>query len=345
MNRGGLAYRQHLVTRFPLWVVSMLLLILLFVLAVVSLKLGHRHIQWQQILQAFSNYNELSAEHIIVRQMRLPRMFAALLIGAALSVAGVLMQTISRNPLADPGILGVNAGAAIAVVLGVIVLGSGQSSELIVPAIACSGLVALLVFWLSNSGQADATPARLVLAGAAISALLFSLVRAILLISQKSLDTYRHWVTGSLQSISLDNLWALVPFFACAFVLALICAWLINVLMLGDDIATSLGAKVKTAKALCLLTITLLCASSVTLAGPISFLGLIVPHMAQVLVGNDGRAWILTSALLGATLLLFADILGRILFNNMEIQAGLMVSLLGGVIFLWSIRRTQGGRL
>lgn len=331
--------------RLPLWLVSLLLFVLLLCLSVVALKIGHHSMRWEQIWQAFIHYDAFSSEHVIVRQMRVPRVGAALLIGSALAMAGVLMQTISRNPLADPGILGVNAGAALAVVISIIILGTVNSATVIFPAIACSAVVAVLVFWLSTAGQADATPARLVLAGAAISALLFAFVRAILLVSQKSLDTYRHWVTGSLQGVSLDNLLPLLPFFALAFALAMTCTLLINALVLGDDVAKSLGTKVKSAKALCLLTITLLCASSVTLAGPISFLGLVVPHLAQSLVGNDGRAWMLTSALLGAALLLFADILGRVLFVNMEIQAGLMVALLGGVVFLWSIRRTQGVRL
>lgn len=329
----------------PLSISLVLLTITLLVLSILSIKFGYRVIDWEQIYLSLFNYDSHSADHVVIKFMRIPRTLAALLIGSSLAMAGVLMQTISRNPLADPGILGVNAGAAVAVVLGVVLMGSSTPASFIWPAIAFSGLVAGLIFWLSSSGQADATPARLVLAGAAISALLFALVRAVLLVSQQSLDVYRQWVTGSLQSISFDNLIALLPFFIAAFVLVFFCSLLINALALGDDIAKSLGTRVKSAKALCLLAITLLCASSVALAGPISFIGLVVPHMARFFSGNDGRLWMIMSALLGAILLLLADILGRTLFENTEIQAGLMVALFGGVIFIWIIKRSQGGRL
>lgn len=331
--------------KLPLSVSVLLLITVLIVLSVISLKLGYRMIDWEQLYQSLFNYDRFAADHVIVKLMRIPRTVAAVLIGSSLAMAGVLMQTISRNPLADPGILGVNAGAAVAVVLGVVLMGSSTPASFIWPAIVIAGLVSGLIFWLSSSGQADATPARLVLAGAAISALLFALVRAVLLVSQQSLDVYRQWITGSLQSVSLDNLIALLPFFAAAFVLVIFCSLLINALALGDDIAKSLGTRVKPAKALCLLAITLLCACSVALAGPISFIGLVVPHMARSISGNDGRWWMLVSALLGAVLLLSADILGRVLLTNTEIQAGLMVSLFGGIIFILMIKRSKGGRL
>lgn len=327
--------------KLPLWASILALLAVAFAVSLLSLKLGYRAISWTEIIQAILHYDAYNTDHVVVKLMRLPRLLAALMIGASLAMAGVLMQTISRNPLADPGILGVNAGAAFAVVLSVIALGVASPASFIWPAILCSGCVSVFVFIISNSGKSDATPARLVLAGAAISALLFAIVRALLLVSQQSLDVYRHWVTGSLANVSLDNLLALTPFFAVAFILAAVCALLINALALGDDVARSLGTRVKSAKALCLLAITLLCASSVALAGPVGFIGLVVPHMARIISGHDGRSWMMTSALLGAILLLIADIMGRTLFGNTEIQAGLMVAIIGGVAFVWMIRRKQ----
>lgn len=329
----------------PTWLAVLALLLCVLVSSIVSLKLGHRSIFWSDIFRSFWYYDASLVDHVVVQTMRLPRTLAALMIGSALAMAGVLMQTISRNPLADPSILGVNVGAGVAVVLSVMLLGDSNPQHFIWPAIVCSGVVASLVFLLATSGQADATPARLVLAGAAISALLAAVVRAVLLVSQQSLDVYRQWVTGSLQGVSLDSLLALLPFFAVALAVTLVCTLLINSLALGDDIARSLGTRVKFAKALCLLAITLLCASSVALAGPIGFIGLVVPHMARSLAGHDGRLWMLTAALMGAWLLLLADITGRTLFGQTEIQAGLMVAIIGGVSFIWLIRRTRWGRL
>lgn len=327
------------------WLVLLAIVLCLFIAGVVSLKLGHRSISWTDIFAALLHYDASSVDHIVVYTMRLPRTLAALLIGSALAMAGVLMQTISRNPLADPGILGVNVGAGVAVVLSVLLLGDSNPQHFIWPAIICAGVVASLVFLLATSGQADATPARLVLAGAAISALLAAIIRAVLLVSKQSLDVYRQWVTGSLQNVSLENLTSLVPFFAAALIIAVLCAFLINSLSLGDDIARSLGTRVKSAKALCLFAITLLCASSVALAGPIGFIGLVIPHIARPVSGHDGRLWMLTSALMGALLLLLADIAGRTLFGTTEIQAGLMVAIIGGISFIWIIRRTHWGRL
>jgi iron complex transport system permease protein len=309
--------------------------------ALLSLKLGQRTIEWGQVIQALNHYDPLNSDHVIVRYMRLPRLLAALIVGAALAVAGVLMQAISRNPLADPGIVGVNAGAALAVVVAVILLGSASPAVYIWPAIICAGLATVIVFLLSGSGQSGASPARLVLAGAAISALLFALVRAVLLVSQQSLEVYRQWITGSLQIADNTNLLALMPFFICGFALALMCSLLINALSMGDDIARGLGVRVRLAKGLCIATITLLCSASVVLVGPIGFIGLVVPHVARSLAGNNGRGLMLIAALIGAGFLLFADVLGRLVLSNSEIPAGLMVALIGGMAFIFLVRKKE----
>ncbi|MBL4798421.1 MAG: iron ABC transporter permease [Oleispira sp.] len=323
----------------------LVIVLLVFFSSLLSLKLGQRAIEWGQIMQVFSHYDPYDSDHVIIRHMRLPRLFAALLVGASLAVAGVLMQTISRNPLADPGIIGINAGAALAVVIAVVLLGSASPAVYIWPALGCAGLATVSVFLLSGSGQAGASPARLVLAGAAISALLFALVRAVLLVSQQSLEVYRQWITGSLQIADSANLLALMPFFIVGFALALVCSLLIDALSMGDDIARGLGVKVRFAKGLCMVTITLLCSASVALVGPIGFIGLVVPHAARFLVGNNGRWLILIAALLGAGLLLLADVIGRVILTNSEIPAGLMVALMGGLAFIFLVRQKEMVRL
>lgn len=318
---------------------TLFVLLTLFICAALSLKLGVKSIEWQQILPAFLHYDANNADHIIVRNMRLPRLIAAILVGAALAIAGTLMQTISRNPLADPGIVGVNAGAAVAVVSSVILLGSAAPALYIWPAMICAGLTTLAVFALSGSGQAGASPARLVLAGAAVSALLFALIRAVLLVSQQSLDVYRHWITGSLSMADSHSLVALAPFFITGFILAIICSRLIDALSMGDDIARGLGVRVQVAKSICLLTITILCAASVALVGPIGFIGLVIPHVARFITGYKSKWMMTVAALSGASLLLLADVTGRLLLTHSEIPAGLMVALIGGLIFIAFVRQ------
>lgn len=317
----------------------------LVALALLSLGIGSRPVAWTEIPLALFAFNGDDPDHIVIGVMRLPRLVAAILVGAALAVAGALMQELTRNPLADPGLLGVNAGASFAVVLTIAVAGAVGPERLVWPAIAGAGVAALCVYGLGTLGRGGPTPVRLTLAGAAVSALLFAIIRGMLLVNQQTLDVYRFWVVGSLSGIRMEAIAPLLPFFGFGLLAAMLGATLLNTLALGDDVARALGTRPGLVRAVNAAAITVLCAAAVTLAGPIGFLGLVVPHMARAVVGVDVKRALPLCAMLGALLLLAADIAGRVVFARSELQAGVMVALVGGPAFIWLVRRTRIMRL
>jgi iron complex transport system permease protein len=240
-----------------------------------------------------------------------------LTVGSALGVAGALMQSLTRNPLADPGILGVNAGASLAVVASV------------------------AVYVLGSSGRQSATPARLALAGVAISAALQSFTEAVVLGDQTVFNEFRFWVSGSLEGRSYDILFAVLPFIAAGIVLAATLAPSLNALALGAEKGRSLGVNVKRTQFLTMLAVTLLCGSATAAAGPISFVGLAVPFLARGLVGGDQRRVTAMSVLLGAAWMLFADVVARTIVRPEEVQVGIVAALLGAPFFVALVRRKK----
>ncbi len=326
--------------RAPRHVWLLLACLALTVLSGLSLRFGLRPIGWDEIWTSFATYDADNAHHIVIRDMRLPRLLGAWLAGAALATSGALIQGLTRNPLADPGLLGVNGGASLGVILCIFLLGISDPAAFVWVALGGGLLSAMLVFFLSGGGQS--TPLRLILAGAALSALFLGLGRSLLLISQQSLDVYRFWVLGGLDGIELQTLSALLPFFGVGALLALITSFNLNAMMLGEDAARGLGLRVGLTRILAILAIVSLCGATVSMAGPIAFIGLIVPHMARRFSGADMRWCVLFSALLGACLLICADLLGRLPLFGGNMQAGVMAALIGGPVLVWLIRRTQG---
>lgn len=310
----------------------------LLALSAAAMLLGHRSIAPSTLIEAFQSFDPTNADHVVATQMRLPRLLSGLLAGASLGVAGALMQGLTRNPLADPGLLGVNAGAAVAVVVSIVALGNVDPSSFIWPALIGGSVASLLVYMLGGLGRSQSHPARLVLAGVAVSALALALTRGVLILSQQSLDTYRFWVLGGLGGISLADLQAVAPFAAVGLGLGVAAAFMLNALLLGEDTARALGIRVGLAQWTTGLAIVLLCTAVVCVAGPIAFVGLIVPHVARRLFGPDMRTLILFSAVIGAALLLAADILGR--FAPMGgLDAGTMIAFLGGPALILLARR------
>lgn len=309
----------------------------LFILSVVALRFGLRPTGWAPIWPALTAFEPLNPDQIVIREIRLPRLIGAVLAGASLGMAGALMQGMTRNPLADPGILGVNAGASMGVVLCILVLGVTDPASFVWIALGGGFAAAALVFLLGGGNQAN--PARLILAGAAVSALFLALSRSLLLVSQQTLDVYRFWVLGGFDGIDFNTLNALLPFFLAGVILALISGFALNALMLGDDVARGLGVRVGLSQILIGLTIVVLCGATVSMAGPIAFVGLIVPHLARRIAGADMR-WILVfSASLGALLMVSADLLGRLALFGGNMQAGVMSALIGGPILILLVRR------
>jgi iron complex transport system permease protein len=285
-----------------------------------------------------------SDEATIVRDLRVPRTLLGLLVGAALGLAGALMQSLTRNPLADPGLLGVNAGASLAVVLGVMLFGLTGTNAQVWPAMLGAGAASLLV-WGIGGGGGGGSPVRLALAGAAITFALLAAVQAVVLVDRDAFAAYRTWNVGAIAGRDMDVVTAVLPFIAVGIAGTLLLARPLNALALGEDAGRALGAHVGRVRLVSLLLIAVLCGAATAAAGPIVFLGLTVPHVARILVGTDHR-WVLpVSALLSPVLLLGADVLGRLLERPGEIEVGIMTAILGGPAFIWLVRRKRLPRL
>lgn len=332
--------------RRMLRVVGLFLLSGLFILALIaSLAVGARSIGFVTVWQAIWDFDSDIVEHIVVFDLRLPRTLIGIAVGAALGVSGVLMQAITRNPLADPGLMGVNAGASFAVVLAIWILGIANISGLVWFAFAGAALISILVYLLGSMGRGGATPVRLALAGAALTALLLSLISAILITNQETLDIYRFWVVGSVTGGQSGALFQVLPFLVVGILVAIWAATSLNAMALGDETAKALGTKLSHTRILTLLAVTLLCGSSVAIAGPVGFLGLVIPHMARAWCGPDQRWLVFYALLLGPIVLLVADIVGRVILPPGEVQVGIMTALLGGPLFVWIVRHIRMAQL
>jgi iron complex transport system permease protein len=312
------------------------LLALLLVL-VASVAVGARPLTVAQVWAGLAEPD--SPHHTVVRLMRLPRTLLGLVVGAALGLAGGVMQALTRNPLADPGLLGINAGASAAVATAAILLGVGTFHGYIWFALAGAASVALLVYLIGGGG--GATPARLALAGAALNAALYSYVSAVMLLDTATLDKLRFWTVGSLASADDTLLVRLAPFIAAGTVLALMTARPLNALALGDDAARALGARPGVIRGAALVAVTLLCGAATAACGPIVFVGLMVPHLVRGLTGPDLRWMLPYCAVLAPVLLLGADIVGRVLARPGELQVGIVTTVLGGPLFLYLVLRRK----
>lgn len=322
-----------------------LLLLLLGICVLPSLAVGAKSIPWGTVIDAFTGYDQTLTDHLIVRELRLPRTLLGLLVGAALGAAGALAQGVTRNPLADPGLLGVNAGAAFAVVLGIWLFDMASVFGLVWFAFAGAAIASVVVYVLGTIGPGGATPVRLALAGAALAAFLFAGTRAIVLLDQATLDQFRFWAVGSLAGRGDDLVGQILPFVVAGLVLAFGVARQLNAIALGDDAARALGTRIGLTRLTSVLAITLLCGSAVAVAGPIGFVGLVVPHAARAWFGPDQRWLLPASAMAGAVLLLLCDTAGRIVARPGEVQVGIMTAAIGGPAFVVLVRRTRMAQL
>ena len=277
----------------------------------------------------------------IIATMRIPRTILAMLVGAALGLAGAVIQALTRNPLADPGMLGVSAGAALAVAGGIYLFGISSMMGLLWLAFAGAGITSLLVLGISNSGLGKGDTLGLVLAGAALSATLAAVTSGIVYIDPQALDALRFWQAGSVTGRGFEVITPVVPPILLGAVIALSLGPSLNLLSLGAETAQSLGANVVRTSLLGFAVITVLAGAATAAAGPIGFIGLMVPHIVRVFTGPDYR-WLLPySALGGATLLLLADVAGRVILRPGEMQAGVIVALIGAPAFIWLVRNRK----
>ncbi|WP_435839046.1 FecCD family ABC transporter permease [Streptodolium elevatio] len=328
--------RRHIPTAVGMAVA----LALLLAAVVLSLALGSRHLSPGQVWNGLFDVD--STGYTVVHDMRLPRTVLGLLVGLALGVAGAVMQAVTRNPLADPGLLGINAGASAAVVTAITALGVSTFSGYVWFAFAGAAVVSVLVY--AVSGGRGATPARLALAGTALNAALYSYVQAVMLLDSSALDDLRFWTIGSLASAEMGTAAKVGPFIAAGLLLALGLARPLNALALGDEAARGLGGNPARTRAGAMLTVTLLCGAATAACGPLVFVGLIMPHAVRVFTGPDLRLLIPYCAILTPALLLLADVVGRLVARPAEVQVGTVTSVVGGVCFLILLRRAQAVR-
>ncbi|MFI7000959.1 FecCD family ABC transporter permease [Nocardia sp. NPDC050175] len=277
----------------------------------------------------------------IVRGLRLPRTALALVTGLALGIAGALIQGYTRNPLADAGLLGLNAGAAFLAALSMYLFAFTTPEQYIWFAFAGALIAGVVVFAASSIGGGKASPLSLVLAGAAVTAFLQAMTNAIVLLDPASLDTYRFWVVGTVAGRDITVFWQVLPFLAFGVLLALIASPGLNLLSLGDDVARGLGVNIGRSRALGLAAIVLLSGAATAAIGPIAFIGLVVPHLARVITGPDYRWLVPYSGLIGAVLLLIADIVGRVVAKPGELQVGVMLAVIGAPFFIAFVRRRK----
>lgn len=312
----------------------LVLLAVVAVLVLASLMFGSKEIPYSVVVDALLRPDPSLADHLIVRTVRVPRTLIAVIVGVALGLSGALMQGLTRNPLADPGILGVEAGASLAVVLGIYVFGAGHLLGYIWFAFLGAAVVSVAVYALGVSGRDGSNPVKLALAGAAISLLLGSITAAILIRNIDTLTGFRQWAVGSLSGRDTDVALQVLPFVLVGVLLTLSLGRHLNAMALGDDLAAALGQRQWRARLQCAAAVVLLSGAATAAAGPIGFIGLIVPHVARLVTGPDNR-WVLAySVLLGPIVLIAADVLGRVVDRPMEIQVGIMTALIGAPFFV-----------
>jgi iron complex transport system permease protein len=311
----------------------------LAVLCLLSVGIGTRGVVWADVVAALGDQVDSVGQAAV--SVRIPRTLLALVAGAALGLAGAIMQGVTRNPLADPGILGVNQGAVLAIVVGVAWFDIASAYAYLWTAILGAGCSAVFVYIVGSLGRGGATPLKLALAGTATSIAFSSLVVAVVLQRNDIAGGIHSWQIGGVGGATFDGISRVLPFLAAGSVIALFSARKLNSLALGDDLAAGLGENAAMARAVAALGAILLCGATTAICGPIAFVGLVVPHLCRLLVGVDHR-WLLPfSAVCGACLLLAADIVGRIVARPAELDVGIVTALVGAPFFIWIVRRQR----
>ena len=313
--------------------VIILSIILLGISIVFSLAFGAKNID---VLKLENNSFDL-----LIFKERIPRTVFAIIAGGSLGVSGALMQAVTRNPIADPGILGVNTGASLFVVSGIAFFGINTANEYIWFALFGASITAVFVYFIGSRGMDGATPIKLALSGAAVSAALSSLISAVLLPRTEVLNAYRFWQVGSVGGAEWDGIIKLAPFLIAGFTLAFFTAPSLNAMALGDEMAKNLGVRTNLIRVLAAFGGVLLCGATTALAGPIGFVGLMVPHIVRIFVGGDIRLLILFSAVFGGVLLTLSDVIGRIIQRPSELEAGIVTAFIGAPVLIYIARKAR----
>lgn len=342
MNKSSIADtgKQQLQAPKHFALVLVICLILLVVCVLASLAFGSRPLRLSELMEGLFRQDADSFTANIV-QKRISRTVFSLFCGAALGVSGALMQAVTRNPIADPSILGVNTGAALFVVGGIAFLDISTANEYIWLALAGAAITAVFVFGIGSMGRGGATPIKLVLAGAATSAALASLVTAIMIPRSYVMDQFRFWQVGSVGSATWSGIATFIPFLLVGLLIGIIAAPALNALALGDDTATGLGVRTGTLRLIAALAGVLLCGAATALAGPIGFIGLLSTHVVRLILGPNLRYVIPMSAIAGAGILTIADVGGRLIGRPGELEVGVVTAFIGAPILIIVAMRSK----
>ena len=321
------------------FVLSIILcLALLSIMAIFSISLGAKSIAFSKVVDVLLGNDPDSLEATIILQ-RIPRTVFGILAGGALGISGALMQSITRNPIADPSILGVNTGASLFVVAGIAFLNITVASQYIWLAIIGAGVTAVFVYGVASMGKDGATPLKLALSGSAVSIVLGSLVSTIMLPNNRVMEAFRFWQVGSIGSATWENIMLIAPFLIVGFIISMFISGYLNNLALGDEAATALGTNVVMTRTIGALSSVLLCGATTALAGPIGFVGLIIPHIIRLIFGSEMSKMLPLSFLGSAILMLISDIIGRIISLPGETEVGIVTAVLGAPVFILAIRK------
>ncbi|KZE53245.1 FecCD family ABC transporter permease [Rossellomorea marisflavi] len=313
--------------------------VVLIAFIALSIVYGYTDTSWKAAFDTFVEPDG-STEHLVIQNIRLPRALIAAAVGASLAISGVLMQTLTKNPLASPGIFGINAGGGFMVVMAVTLFGVTSLQSFAWLSFLGAAIAAVGVFIIGGaSGSNGLTPMKLTLAGAAITAMFSSFTQGLLVLNEAALEQVLFWLAGSVQGRSLEILAGVFPYILAGWILALMIAGKMNILAMGEDVAKGLGVKTNILKVISLVAVVLLAGGSVAVAGPIGFIGIVIPHIARKMIGVDHRWLIPYSGLLGAILLLAADIGARYIIMPQEVPVGVMTAVIGAPFFVYVARR------
>ncbi len=315
-----------------------LCLALLSIMVIFSISLGAKSIAFYKVADILLGNDPDSLEAAIILQ-RIPRTVFGILAGGALGISGALMQSITRNPIADPSILGVNTGASLFVVVGIAFFNITVAYQYIWLAIIGAGVTAVFVYSVASMGKDGATPLKLALSGSAVSIVLGSLVSTIMLPNNRVMEAFRFWQVGSIGSATWENIMLISPFLIVGFIISMFISGYLNNLALGDETATALGTNVVMTRTIGALSSVLLCGATTALAGPIGFVGLIIPHIIRLIFGSEMSKMLPLSFLGSAILMLISDIIGRIISLPGETEVGIVTAVLGAPVFILAIRK------
>ncbi|KYG28259.1 FecCD family ABC transporter permease [Alkalihalobacillus trypoxylicola] len=313
--------------------------ILLVFAMLLSMSLGQTTIPFSTTIEALLFYDSSVTEHVIVMTSRLTRTLIAMTVGASLAIAGTLMQALTRNPLASPDLLGVNAGALFFIVLSLTYLSMNSLQQYMWMGFLGAAIAGVFVFLLGSIGRDGLSPLRIILAGAAISALFASGTQGLLVIDEQSIQSILFWMAGSVSGRNLEMLFSVLPYIGAVSIIALFLGRPINILLSGEDVAKGLGQRTWLIKIIIGIVVIVLAGGAVAVAGAIGFIGLIVPHIVKGLIGTDHRWVIPFSAITGATLLLFADVVARLVIMPQEVPIGVMTAIIGAPFFVYIARK------